>query len=109
MVLKTHNFKCEVHEHHMHSLGLPIKANCDAKYKLKIDGEKIAKIYVDHNGMIDKIDNFSGKFKVVVDKAHHLIRTRPPYRENKDGGVSWAHPCRTHVPPVIIVNEPHFH
>lgn len=109
MILKTHKphtLKWLVEKHDANSLGLPIDATRDTKYKVKINGQVVIEIYLDNSGQINKIIHLSKKFYAKIDHVHHHhLSNIPPYRENKDGSVSWMNPCRPHLAPVILIVE----
>ena len=53
------------------SLSLPIIANHSQKYKIKHGDDLVAKIFIDHNGLIEKIINVGHKFSVLTNDIHY--------------------------------------
>lgn len=76
-----------------YSWSLPIDANHDTKYKIKHDGKILADIWINHNGIITCIKNYSKHFCVLTEEVDEIVHRR----------------CHVFGPPVIIVMENHHH
>jgi len=60
-----------------HSLDLPVSANHVLKYKITNNGKTVAKVFIDHTGIVRSIKNLSKKFYVVANDLHfrqHCLR-----------------------------------
>jgi hypothetical protein len=104
MCLKTHKphtLKWIIHPCSAHGWSLPDDANHDTKYKIKHDGHVIADIWIDHNGLLTGIKNFSKKIFVMSDEASH-DRFNLHHGRNSDASALFPHPQE---PISIIIRE----
>lgn len=101
---KSHTLKWSIHECSAFSWSLPISANHVMKYKIKADGKIIAKIFVNHNGIIVNVRNLSKRFSVFAQENHHFNRWQ--YRNlNTDGSV-WEAPRQCmRGNAMIVIND----
>lgn len=71
LILKVHKprtLKWLVGSDSSYSWSLPIDADCETRYKIKHDGHRVAYVWINHNGLITRIENHSKKFHVTTDE-----------------------------------------
>jgi hypothetical protein len=56
------------------SWRLPIDADGETRYKIKHDGKRIAYVWINHNGLITGVKNYSKSFCVMVNMDRRGLR-----------------------------------
>jgi len=102
---KTHVLKWCLCARSAYGWQLPNDANHDTKFKIKHDGQIIAYLWIDRNGLLKCIKNLGCKFVVMSDnmrRSHSLCNRYLDISRHPDGSAIYPHARK---PTTIVIRQ----